>query len=165
MTVVLFVFVALVLMAVLGGWLYLHLNDLAIVKPSSLQVSVSGEPEMKGRLYRLGRDTYLLVLTSPSFERPEGYWVSMRDREIGWPSFGCYTECLGYAIISRETFLRFPLVGGLEADWITNDEDIYVRITGRTLAAQEADPIDDVDGFLQRSMPLAYKNEIKISHR
>jgi hypothetical protein len=125
---------------------------------SGIRVAIPEKPDASGRLYNLGRDRFLLVLTARSEEHPEGYFLDLFHGRVGLPDFPDYVPLLKYALVDRRIYDGFPELGTLKAEWDVkrNGKEIHLSITG--FATEE--PGVDSDELLRDNMPIGYRNEI-----
>lgn len=145
-----------------GFWLWFSricTPEMTLVQSSSLyRATIPDKPYASARLYSLGRDRYLLVLTAKFSKYPEGYYVNLFHGEIGLPDFPDYIPILKYALVDRRIYDGFPELGALKADWdVKNDRDeVHIRIKGFKI---EEPGVDDEE-LMRKNMPIAYQSEI-----
>ncbi len=151
-----------------GFWLWFSricTPEMTLVQLSSVyRAAIPGKPDASARLYSLGRDRYLLVLTARSSKYPEGYYVNLFHGEIGLPDFPDYIPRLKYALVDRRIYDGFPELGVFKADWSVknNGEEVHIRIKGFKIEEPGAEE------RLRENMPIGYQSEIiltKVSKR
>ncbi len=151
------------IVAILGGWFWFQRvcdEETTILHLSGYRVAVPARPDASGRLYGLSYDDrYLLVLTAPSSEHAEGYYLSLPGKEIGLPSFGHYVPFLSHAFVDREVYAGFDQEEALAADWNTTEREVHIRIRG----FKGAKPDGDSDRAMRENMPIGYGNEIVLT--
>lgn len=167
------VFVTAVVTALIlisGFWLWFSricTEEMTLVQLSSIfHASIPGKSDASARLYSLGYDRYLLVLTAKSSKYPEGFYVDLFHGEIGLPDFPDYIPLLNYALVDRRIYDRFPELGALKVDWDVknNGEEVHIRIKGFKIDEPSIDGIDDEE-CLKENMPIVYKSEIILTRR
>lgn len=77
---------------VLFSYGYILLNDLVFIRGTQYKVEVAGEPKIYGRLYLLNAEEgyYLLVLNKRSCLSNDGYFIKLKEKEMGSPNFSRY---------------------------------------------------------------------------
>ena len=146
-----------------GFWLWFSricTPEMTLVQSSSLyRATIPDKPYASARLYSLGRDQYLLVLTSKSSKHPEGYYVNLFNGKIGLPDFPDYIPLLKYALVDRRIYDGFPQLGAIKADWsVKNDrKEVYIRIKGFKI--KEPGDEDDEE-WMKEILPIGYQSEI-----
>ena len=113
-------------------------------------------PNASAKLYSLGLNRYLLVLTSRSSKYPEGYYLNLGHKEIGLPDFPDYIPLFKYCLVDKRIYDGFPDLGALEADLdVKNDgEEIHIRIKG--FKEKESGH----EELIRENMPIAYQSNI-----
>lgn len=150
------------LILISGFWIWFSricTPEMTLVQLSpAFHAAIPGKSDASARLYSLGRDRYLLVLTSKFSKYPEGYYVNLFHGEIGLPDFPDYIPILKYALVDRRIYDGFPELGALKADWdVKNDRDeVHIRIKGFKI---EEPGVDDEE-LMRKNMPIAYQSEI-----
>ena len=146
-----------------GFWLWFSkicTPEMTLVQSSSLyRATIPDKPYASARLYSLGRDRYLLVLTAKSSKHPEGYYLDLFSGEIGLPDFPDYIPLLKYALVDRRIYDRFPQLGAIKADWsVKNDrKEVHIRIKGFKI--KEPGDEDDEE-WMKEILPIVYQSEI-----
>lgn len=154
------------LVTLLGIWLWLgavYTGEMTLVGQASYRVGVPARPDASGRVYMLGYEgRYLLVLTSKSAERREGYYIDLSRRRIGVPNFDIYRRVpfLACAFVNADIHDGFPLDGALVAEWqmIDGSTQVRIRITGMVQQVP-----GDSEETLKEFMPIAYGSEIVLT--
>jgi len=137
--------------------------EMTLVQLSSVfRVTIPSKPDASARLYSLGRDRFLLVLTARSSKYPEGYYLNMFHGEIGLPDFPDYIPLYKYALVDRRIYDGFPTIGELKADWSVKGDRDEVRICFKGF---EEGLADDDDELLKTNMPIGYQNEIILTKK
>jgi hypothetical protein len=158
----------LVLMIAFWLWLEIYMvYSTVISRSASYRVTVPGKPTVSARLYwqgspHIGGSKNLLVLKSKSSGRREFYCIDVGRREIGLPPCRKYVPLLDSAIVDRSTLGGFPLGGELRAEWIDNETEIRIRITGFSEAAikAESSPDSDEEEIARKIIPIGYQRKI-----
>lgn len=137
------------------------------------RVLVPKDPAVSGRFYSIGSGRHLLVLSSPSLNRREGYCVNLDTQQIGLPSFSqsSYIPLRRSALVDDVTLQGYPYYGAIEADWQvgSNGQEVRIHIKGFDTDALRSihpsrDP-NDIARFARECMPIGYQKEIALAKK
>jgi hypothetical protein len=154
---------------VLAGAFYLWINtgEKKLIWASAYRVHVPGDPGASGKLYSLRNGEYLLVLTSPSSKRPEGYHINLDTHEIGLPSFSksSYIPLVRSALVDDETLEGYPFYGTIEANWEvgSDGQEVRIHIKGYADVALQVDPSCDLHELARETIPIGHQKEIVLA--
>ncbi|HEC02177.1 MAG TPA: hypothetical protein ENI81_01465 [Phycisphaerales bacterium] len=162
--VILVTFILMLLMF----FLWINTGEKKLIWESAYRVLVPEDRAVSGRFYSTGSGRYLLVLTSPSSNRREGYCINIDTHQIGMPSFSqsSYIALRRSALVDSETLEGYPYYGAIEADWqvASDQQEVRIRIKGfDTDALQSIHPSrdpNDIARFASECMPMAWEREI-----
>jgi hypothetical protein len=169
------VVIAIFLLPVLFGVFFLWgINGAKrLIRQSDYRVLVREDPAVSGRFYSIGNGRYLLVLTSQSSGRREGYCVDLEKHQIGIPSFSqsSYIPLRTSALVDEVTLQGPPFYGAIEADWQvgSDGQEIRIHIKGLDTDALRSihpsrDP-NDIARLARKWIPIGYQKEIVLAKK
>ena len=139
----------------LGGLLWAV--DSAFVKEAPYDVKIAGSPEIRGTLYTMGEQRYLLVLSVPGTSTPRGFIVNLQTKEMGFAFLPRYSRFGRFALVDRETLEGYCVFcAGLAADFSTSGDSTIITATG--FISDSAPPDEDTKSFLLKM--LIYEERI-----
>ncbi len=140
------------------------LENKRLVRLATYRVSIPGIPASSGKFYSLNGDNYLLVLKKKNSEHFEVYYINMKNREIGMPSFdeSKYIPLFRSSLVNKDVLEGYPVIGSLDADWKVNKNELQIRVTGFTRKAMEWVP-DANENVLRKYCSIAYKEWIVLT--
>ena len=109
------------------------------IRLSTYHVLIPSQPASSSKLYSLDDDNYLLVLKKKNSEHFEVYYINMKNKEIGMPSFdeSKYVPLFRSALVNK----------------------LRIRVAGFTRKAMEWVP-DANENVLRKYCSIAYKEWI-----
>ena len=146
-----------------GFWLWFSRvctpEMILIQKATQFRAVVTDKPGARARLYTLGDDRYLLVLTAKFARRPEGYYIDLFRGEVGLPDFPEYVPLGRYALVDGRIYQGFPDIGALKVrrDPKGNEREIHMRFEG--FKVPEPGMADDQ--FMRRDMPIGQSGGVR----
>lgn len=165
---------AFITVLMLFGAFYLWINagEKRLIWESTYRVLVPEDPAVSGRLYETRNGWHLLVLTSPSSEHQEAYYINLDSHQIGSPSFSKsrYIPLRRSALVDYQTLQGYPYYGTIEAEWKmgSDGQEVRIHIKGYdTNPAMHVDPsLDDPNEIVRLSrkrMPIGCQREIVLT--
>ena len=120
---------------------FCSLAESRLLKEAPYDVDISEAPGLRGRIYSLEEDRYLLVVFIPRTAARRGFIVDVERKEIGIPNFRTYTRLGRFALVDKMTLLGYPKpYAELVADFENADGVYSIKVTAHAFDPNFTDP-------------------------